>query len=167
MFQVQIFLGTSAGAFVCAQLASGFDPESIAQSQLDADITNRDKGQKEDQPEKKRPAPPDLSPLLAMMAKAPSDGPVTRAYLQEIGKFALAATTISQEAFILNFGENTNSLPWPEKFGCTAIDTESGEFKLWSSKDGIGLGSGIASSCSVPGIFRPLISLDDAGWTVA
>lgn len=153
------FLGTSAGSFVCAQLARGDDPASLAAAQIEAGS---------EQPKRATPdrpaSPPDLTPLMTFMAQAPAQGPMPTELLKEIGQFSLGATTIPEDAFVANFGgAATDSLPWPENFACTAVDTQSGEFKVWTRADGIPLGRGIASSCSVPGIFPP-ISIAGRRW---
>jgi len=78
----------------------------------------------------------------------------------EIGAWALAAQTPSEEAFIESFGRSFATLPadaWPERgFACTAVDAESGAFKMWTKASGVGVVRAVASSCSVPGVYPPV-----------
>jgi NTE family protein len=87
----------------------------------------------------------------------PPDADPSPEILQRIGAFALAARTMSEADFLRTFGSIAQGdRAWPERFACTAVDAESGAFKVWSSTDAIPLVRGIASSCCVPGIFPPI-----------
>lgn len=142
-------LGTSAGSFVGAQLASGRDPRSLVAAQL-----ARAEGGTRSAPENRAPAP-DLSGLMSQMMKLyTSDGPPEEARV-EIGKFALDAQTLSEEAFINTFGRMPEE--WPEhRFACTAVDTANGSFQIWDNDSGVSLPRAVASSCSVPGVYPPI-----------
>ena len=78
----------------------------------------------------------------------------------EIGAFALAAQTMSENDFIASFGRSFSALPrdaWPDRgFACTAVDAETGAFKLWTKDSSVGVVRAVASSCSVPGIYPPV-----------
>jgi NTE family protein len=143
-------LGTSAGSFVGAQLASGRDPRSLVAAQL-----ARAQGSGErSAPENCAPAP-DLTSLMNQMMKLyTSDGPPEQARI-EIGKFSLNANTMSEDAFIKTFGHMPEE--WPSRaFACTAVDTATGEFQVWDNDSGVPLPRAVASSCSVPGVYPPI-----------
>jgi NTE family protein len=147
-------IGTSAGSFVGAALASGRAPDSLLKSQIE-------QGERDRAPRSpssgERPKPPDLMPLMRMMARRPETGEVPRDLLIELGAFALQAKTIPEENFIASFGGIAkDATAWPKGYGCTAVDAESGEFKVWDESAGVALGRAIASSCSVPGVFPPI-----------
>ncbi|HEY1707133.1 MAG TPA: patatin-like phospholipase family protein [Rhizomicrobium sp.] len=146
-------VGTSAGSFVGAQLASGRSPASLVASQVEQ--AQRDAARKGSG---KAPASaPDLSPLMKFMARRPADEVEAQALRVEIGAFALAAKTMPEEAFIASFGHVASGKEgWPTGYACTAVDAEDGRFVVWDEHSGIELGRGIASSCSVPGIFPPI-----------
>ena len=153
--QADFTMGTSAGSFVGARLALGSEAATLA----DPIIADRIPG------ETQRPAgggdpPADLSRLMALMGEAQGGlgNPVeARA---EIGAYALAAQTMSEDAFIESFGRSFSTLPvdaWPQRgFACTAVDAETGAFKLWTAASGVGVVRAVASSCSVPGVYPPV-----------
>jgi NTE family protein len=154
------FIGTSAGSFVGSQLSGGRDPISLAEAQIGLGRGGNDSRQS-------RPGgpAPDMTALMRVMAKIPQDREPPLDVMKEVGAFSMGAVNALPEAeFIKTFGgiarEDT---PWPERFACTAVDCENGEFKLWTHKDEIPLGHGVASSCSVPGIFAP-IRIKDRLW---
>lgn len=142
-------LGTSAGSFVGAQLASGRDPRSLVAAQL-----ARTEGATTSAPENRAPAP-DLTGLMTQMMKLyTSDAPPEETRI-ELGKFALDAQTMSEEAFMKTFGHMPEE--WPERrFACTAVDTANGSFQIWDNDSGVPLSHAVASSCSVPGIYPPI-----------
>jgi NTE family protein len=108
-------------------------------------------------PQSDRPPAPDLGPLMRFMARRPADGEPPPELRAEIGAFALAAKTISEDAFIASFGSIAGtSEKWPHGFACTAVDAQDGSFHLWDESSGVALGRAIASSCSVPGIYPPI-----------
>jgi NTE family protein len=46
--------------------------------------------------------------------------------------------------------------PWPEVFRCTAVEVDTGEFRVWDRESGAELDRAVASSCAVPGVFPPI-----------
>jgi NTE family protein len=148
-------IGTSAGSFAGAALASGRPAEALVRAQVEQGIRAKEARQKSAPTE--RSAPPDLGPLLRFMARRPADGTPSAALLAEIGAFALGAKTISEEAFVASFGSISSSEEkWPAGFACTAVDAVDGSFHLWEESSGVELGRAIASSCSVPGVYPPI-----------
>ena len=153
--RADFILGTSAGSFVGAGLASGRSPEALLKSQVEQG--ERDKSARETRPESDRPAPPNLTTLMRLMAKRPAEGEVPRELLIEVGAYALQARTMPEENFVASFGGIAkDGQSWPASFACTAVDAENGDFVVWNEAARIPLGRGIASSCSVPGIFPPI-----------
>lgn len=150
-------LGTSAGSFVGAQIAMHRDPAALFAAELGYASTVR---------ESAGPSgpPPDLSGLMGLMMRKPPGEPAPTALMAEFGKLALDAQTISEDAFISGFGPAfEGERPWPTGFACTAIDAETGEFVVWNDSTAAPLVRGVASSCSVPGIFPP-ITIDGRRW---
>jgi NTE family protein len=74
---------------------------------------------------------------------------------QAIGRFALEADALPEEQFVAGFSYLAGQ-GWPERYACTAVDAESGEFVVWDVKAGAPLDRAVASSCAVPGIFAPI-----------
>jgi NTE family protein len=152
-------MGTSAGSFVGAQLAMGADPAGLAKPFLamaDAPKTPKPERASRDQG---RPAP-DLTVLMRKMAEAQSGARPAEAVRAEIGAWAIEQAPMSEDAFIQSFGRFLSELPtdaWPKKaYACTAVDAETGAFRLWDKAAGVGLARAVASSCSVPGVYPPI-----------
>ncbi|MCG9917620.1 MAG: patatin-like phospholipase family protein [Phenylobacterium sp.] len=150
-------LGTSAGAFVGARLAMGDPAADLATPILAEADRPRAAPAKAGEP---KPAGPDLTPLMRMMAEARSGSRPPQAVRADIGAFALAADTVDEATFIASFGRTFASLgenAWPERgFACTAVDALTGDFQLWTKESGVGVGRAVASSCSVPGVYPPV-----------
>lgn len=157
--KADFILGTSAGSFVGAQLAMGADAKSLAAPFLamaDAPKTPRPAAPTRDP---SRP-PPDLTVLMRKMAEAQSGVRPAQEVRAEIGAWAIEQAPMSEEAFIQSFGRFLAELPadaWPQKaYACTAVDAETGEFRLWDKAASVGLTRAVASSCSVPGVYPPI-----------
>jgi NTE family protein len=156
-------VGTSAGSFVGAQLASGRSARSLYEAQIalgEKDATERAEGKPASA---ERMPKPDLTPLIGLFMKPLAEGETPEDRRREMGALALNTPTITEQAFIEGFGRTLVDLPWPASFACTAVDTESGEFRLWSQDSAVPLAAAVASSCSVPGIFPP-ITLQGRRW---
>jgi NTE family protein len=152
--EAQRIIGTSAGAFVGAQLASGRDPQSLAEAQIaqgEKDAAARANGGKTGG----GTGFGDLAPLIILMMQPMAEGETQQQRLAKFGALALAATpTVDEETFIGGFGRALGA--WPARFACTTVDAENGEFIVWDQASKIDLAKGVASSCSVPGIFPPI-----------
>ena len=146
-------LGTSAGSVAGALLATGRTPAAL----LEAEFANAARA-KEAQAAGPGQAP-DLMPLMSVFARRPPQGDMPLKLMLELGQISLGGQTVSEEVFIKGFGPLADEQPWPERYACTAIDTATGEFQLWSSETATPLGRGVASSCSVPAIF-PAITIE-------
>lgn len=152
-------LGTSAGAFVGAQLSSGRSAQSLFEAQValgEKDAADRAAGKASSA---ERMPKPDLGPVMALFMKPLAEGETREDRQRAFGRLALEAETIDEAAYIEGFGRSLLDLAWPARFACTAVDAQSGVFKVWTAADGIALAKGVASSCAVPGIFPP-VSID-------
>lgn len=154
--EADLIIGTSAGSAVGAQLAMGRQPR-----QMYAAVA-ADAGSTRPGPTRANTGPgggaPDLTPLMELMQKASRDDVSAEEVRKEIGAFALAAKTMSEEDFIATFGRMlASSESWPaRKYTCTAVDALTGEFKAWTNESGVPLSRAVASSCSVPGVYPPI-----------
>ncbi|MBE0608592.1 MAG: patatin-like phospholipase family protein [Dehalococcoidia bacterium] len=148
-----VIIGTSAGSAVGAQLAMGRAPQ-----QMYAAVAS-DSARTTPSPTRGSGAPtPNLMPLMELMQKAATAGSSAEDVRKEIGAFALAASTISEQEFIATFGTMlANAEAWPHPgYQCTAVDALTGEFVTWTAESGVPLSRAVASSCSVPGIYPPI-----------
>ena len=149
-------VGTSAGSFAGAALASGRPAEALVRAQVEQ--AQREVESRKSAPQgEKRPAP-DLGPLMKFMAQPRgANGEPSLETRREIGAFALAAKTVPEAQFVSGFGSIAkDGEKWPRGFACTAVDALDGSFHVWEESSGVDLGHAIASSCSVPGIFPPI-----------
>ena len=148
-------VGTSAGSFAGASLASGRSADALVRDQIaEGERANKSRDSK---PQAERPSPPDLGPLIKFMMRRPPNSEIPLELRAEIGGFALSTKTIPEETFIGNFGSIAgDGEKWPRGFACTAVDAQDGTFQLWEESSGVELGRAVASSCAVPGIFPPV-----------
>jgi NTE family protein len=151
--QASRIIGTSAGSFAGAALASGRPAEALVRAQ----VAQAQRASEARASDAKQSQVPDLGPLMRFMARRPAERETPAELCAEIGAFALAAKTMSEDAFIASFGSVTSAGErWPHGFACTAVDAVDGSYRLWEEASGVELGRAIASSCSVPGIFPPI-----------
>lgn len=150
--EADLFVGTSAGSVVGAQLALGRPAQELLAVQRALS-------------ESERPAPEpvqgpiDMNALIENFTKLFTSDRPPEELRAEIGAFALNAKTMSEEEWLAAFGqmEDMGGDAWPERrFVCTAVDTADGSFVAWDKEAGVPLGRAVASSCAVPGIFPPV-----------
>lgn len=139
-----LIVGTSAGAVVGAQLATGVDPGERYTAQL---------------------APPDGEVAAALGAAAmlrlglaalagSRDPQRVRA---RIGRFALRASTVPEQERIAVIGRRLPVQEWPERaLRITAVDAHTGESVVLDRRSGVPLVEAVAASCAVPGIWPPV-----------
>ncbi len=140
--------GTSAGAFVGAQLALGFDIaataalllETSARAMVDRGAASITQG---------------LQALTDVLSAAVLAGTPPDEVRRLLGPLAVEADVVSEDDFVGLFGV-LGGQAWPEPFHCTAVDTTTGEFVVWKSGSGADLQRAVASSCSVPMVCPPI-----------
>ena len=136
-------VGTSAGSVVGAQLGSGLSLADLHASQLappDAELGGR------------------LSRIAALKLVPPYVLPGSgRDKLARVGRVALASHapgSVDREGVI------RSRLPvqdWPDRdLRITAVDTDSGEFTVFTRESGVDLVAAVAASCAVPTVWPPV-----------
>lgn len=142
--EADVVVGTSAGSVVGAQMASGIDPAERYEAQL---------------------APPD-----GEIAAALGSGTVLRLGLamfagsrtprrvrQRIGRLARRARTGDEAARVAVIDSRLPVKEWPERrLLITAVDTATGEFRVFDRDAGVPLVSAVAASCAVPAVWPPV-----------
>ena len=122
-------VGTSAGSFVGAELASGRVAGRVARA---ADRRRADARRPEFDADARLPVP-DLTKLMEFMMRVPKDEAEALKLRAEIGAYALEAATIPEEACI-GFFASVADTPWPAKYSCTAVDAQDGRFVVLRSE---------------------------------
>ncbi|MBK3581018.1 patatin-like phospholipase family protein [Streptomyces sp. MBT65] len=86
------------------------------------------------------------------------------AYGRKIGRMALAARTPSAVARRAAIETRLVSPEWPERaLRLTAVDTVTGELRVFDKDSGVSLGDAVAASCAVPGVWPP-VTIEDRRW---
>lgn len=160
-----LFLGTSAGASVCAQIALGRDLGPVVERyrggapQLPSEGAD---GAASVRGATMVAATPGqwgaTGPMLrvgTMMSGALSDGLTPEQARAVVGRYAIEAETVTEESFV-NFFRHLRGERWPARFACTAVDAETGEFVVWNAENPADLERAVASSSSAPGVFPPV-----------
>jgi NTE family protein len=139
-----LIVGTSAGAIVGAQLATGVDPEERYAAQL---------------------VPPDgevaaalgTGALLRLALAAVAGGRDLERVRARIGRFALRARTGPEAERIAVIGRRLPVHEWPRRgLRITAVDAHTGEFVVLDRDSGVPLVEAVAASCAVPGVWAPV-----------
>lgn len=139
-----LIVGTSAGAIVGTQLATGVDPEERYAAQL---------------------VPPDgevaaalgvgAAARLVLAALTGSRDP--QRVRARIGRFALRARTGPAAERVEVIGRRLPVHEWPERpLRITAVDARTGEFVVLDRDSGVPLVEAVAASCAVPGVWAPV-----------
>ncbi len=136
-----LIVGTSAGSVVGAQLATGLDPEQRYEAQL---------------------VPPDGELAATLGAKVMLRyalaliGPRARTR-QRIGSLALRADTGDESTRLAVIESRLPVKEWPTRaLHITAVDTATGELRVFDRTSGVPLVSAVAASCAVPGVWPPV-----------
>ena len=138
-----LVVGTSAGAVVGAQIATGVDVEERYAAQLA-------------QPTGELAAALDKGTMLRL-GLAMIGRPDAQRVRARIGKLALRASTVPEAERIRVIGERLPVHEWPEReLRITAVDAHTGEFVVFDRDAGAPLVEAVAASCAVPGIWPPV-----------
>ena len=143
-----LVVGTSAGSVVGAQLTSGADLEMLFARQLE-------------------PPADEKVARMTRAALARYGWAVLRSrgkdveFRRRVGALALAAeqaglTPTEQERLDV-IGSRLVSREWPDRdLRITAVDAETGEFRVLDRTSGVPLLQAVAASCAVPGVYPPV-----------
>jgi NTE family protein len=147
-------VGTSAGATVAAQLATGLSLSELFQRQADPARQSHELV----------PDPPTVAAVWAQLqaigAEA-ADGADPHELRRRIGELALRADTVSETARRAVVDGRLPMHAWPQtwpadKLIITAVDTRTGEPRLFDRNSGVSLVDAVAASCAVPGVWPPV-----------
>jgi NTE family protein len=143
-----LVVGTSAGSVVGAQLTSGADLEALFARQLEP-------------PTGEQAARMTRSALLRYGLAALRSRRDDVGFRRRIGALALAAEraglTATERERLDVIGSRLVSREWPDRdLRITAVDAQSGEFRVLDRTSGVPLLQAVAASCAVPGVYPPV-----------
>ncbi|GCE50016.1 NTE family protein [Thermosporothrix hazakensis] len=144
--KADLFVGTSAGSAVAAQVTSGLSMEELFQRQVDPALQA-----------KEIDVQPNFQQIVADFNRITSEGHRGSALMRELGKTALSTPTVPE-------AERRNvivsRLPvhrWPQsRLEIVAVDAFSGERVVFTRESGVELIDAVAASCAVPCVWPPV-----------
>lgn len=137
-----LIVGTSAGALVGAHIAHGADLRQLYQAQLTAP-----------QPASTTASVRNLLRLSWILLR--HRDPLQ--YRIHVGRFAMAATTYSENDRRSDIASRLTTHAWPPRpLMITAVDAMSGEFVTFSRDQGVPLVDAVTASMAVPGVQPPV-----------
>ncbi len=142
----EMMVATSAGAAVAAQLGSGLSLKDLFDRQVEPAQQTRE-----------------LTPnarLFKLLERSLVKANRLRDRAERtrhIGRWALEAPTVKEEERRSVVAERLPSHAWPDSMLLiVAVDTETGEIKLFDRLSGTDLVDAVGASCAVPGIWPPV-----------
>jgi NTE family protein len=141
-----LIVGTSAGSAVAAQLGSALSPSDLFNRQVEPAQQTRE-----------------LAPnaqLFELFERALLTANSARnrgEHIRHIGRWALEAPTVTEAERRSVIAERLPSHIWPNStLLIVAVDTETGETKIFDRLCGTSLVDAVSASCAVPGIWPPV-----------
>ncbi|MBA3523715.1 MAG: patatin-like phospholipase family protein, partial [Geodermatophilaceae bacterium] len=136
-------IGTSAGSVVAGQVTSGHPLSELYDRQISGY------------------GPESLSRLgvrfRAKFAWALLRGRSGPAFRRRIGAMALKADTVPEQERLDVIAARLPEHEWPERdLRVTAVDAETGDFRLLDRHSAVPLVTAVAASCAVPGVYPPV-----------
>lgn len=145
---LDLVVGTSAGATVGAQILSGTDLAELYAGQT-AEKHNEISPQL------------DLDALATIFGEMALGGTTTDEQRIRIGELALGATTVDEPTRRAVIEKRLPSHNWPTTpLILTAIDALTGEFVTWTKDSGVSLVDAVTSSCAVPSVW-PCVTINN------
>jgi len=136
------FVGTSAGSVVGAQLACGVTPEALLAEHLNPTRVSLERVRPYSQADAE-------ARNRALMHKVAGDLAAAR---RRIGAFALRSDTVPPTERRAIVATRLPQLHWPERaLRVVAVDTASGDHRVFDRHSGVELVDAVAASCAVPG----------------
>ena len=142
-----LIVGTSAGATVAAQVASGLPLDQCFQRQVDPASQN----------EELRPTGMSVTDLWDTMLGLMTDFDDPAELRRQIGSMALAADTVAEPVRRAVVAGRLPTDAWPDRRMATvAMEATTGERRVFEADSGVGLVDAVAASSAVPGIWPPV-----------
>lgn len=141
----ELFVGTSAGSVVAAQITSSIALGELYQRQLDAVVTE---------------VPGKIGPVALLRYVAAMAGRDQKRALAKLGRRALKADTVEESVRRAVIEDRLPAHEWPSSaLRITAINAETGEFTVFDKTSGVGLVDAVGASCAVPLVW-PCVTIE-------
>jgi NTE family protein len=141
-----LFVGTSAGSVVAALITSGVALEEVFQQQIEPSVQVKELTPKAN-----------VDNFRSALARLRQGNPSVTETLRRIGAFALATPTVPGPERRAVVASRLPVHAWPQaRLLVVAVDTESGERRVFDRTSGVSLVDAVGSSCAVPGIWPPV-----------
>ena len=141
-----LFVGTSAGSVVAAEMTSGVAIETLFQQQVDPRLQIKE-----------------LIPRIEFnrmktdLARAKAGGGEVSEILQRVGALALATVTVSESERRAVIATRLPVHAWPkDRLFVVAVDVASGERHVFDRDSGVDLVDAVAASCAAPATWPPV-----------
>lgn len=146
VLDADLFVGTSAGSTVSAQITSGVPLPELYQRQVDPALQV---------PELAAVLDADAVMDLFGSAYANATGPLD--VRRRIGALALEAPTVPEADRRAVIAARLPSHTWPDvELKIVAVDAHSGEERIFDKDSGVDLVDAVAASCAVPATWPPV-----------
>ena len=140
-----VVVGTSAGSTVAAQITTGTALDTLYAAQLSKESAEI-------------PVDVDMPDLMTRFAKIVETTDSPADIRRRIGALALATqTTVDEPTYRASRAARLSVQTWPARdVRLVAVDTESGEPKVFTRDSGVALVDAVAASSAFPGIWPPV-----------
>ena len=141
-----LVVGTSAGSTVAAQITSGVSLEDLFARLVDPDGRSGE-----------LTPPSDLASLEQFWIDAVSSTSSALELRKAVGALALETDTVPEGARLKVIAGRLPNHAWPDRaVRIVAVDTRTGEERVFDEGSGVSLVDAVAASCAVPGIWPPI-----------
>jgi NTE family protein len=142
-----LFVGTSAGATVAAQLASGHPVADWYRRLVEPELQN----------EELLPVGVTMAQLFDELARLLEEYPDPTERRHQVGLFALAADTVPEATRRAVIAGRLLEHTWPaRRLAIVAVEAENGDRCVFDADSGVDLVDAVAASSAVPGIWPPV-----------
>lgn len=144
ILDIDLFLGTSGGATVAAQVMSGIPIEDLYERQTNPTLQTQEK------------FTPFNMESFAFSVKSRIEHENPQEARRQLGLAALRAQTITESERRKIVANRLPSHEWPQApIAITAIDALTGKVEVFNNKSGIDLVDAVAASTAIPGVWPP------------
>jgi NTE family protein len=141
-----LIVGTSAGAAVAAQVASGLPLDELFARQTEPALQAREIS-----------AELDLQKVAAEFGEFMTGATSAQDAQRRVGAYALAADTVSEAERRAAVESRLPAREWPaRRVLLVAVDAETGQTRVFDRDSSVNLVDAVAASCAVPGIWPPV-----------